>query len=302
MRRRDVLKYVSAGTAVTATGCLSKGGGTPDDSNDESNGDGSEDGNENDGEPNDDDATTASLTDTNLEVVGDNGEEDATVEFGAENVRVSGAIFGNNLCYTARLAGTEYDEEAESLAVDVESFDDADDEACAEEVVNIGYNFVAEFEGGTPTEVEVRHNGETMTEAERGTHTDVDGGIESTEFRVVGTRNAESQNPDNAEIEFDDENGRVIVEGKIRGSDGCKTAVLESAEYDADKDEVSLEVGTRVRDDANRRMCTEALVEIDYIAEVYFDGEIPNNASVSHDDRANFGAAYASERVSEGGR
>lgn len=303
MRRRQLLKYVGTSTAVGATGCLGEGSGTPDDSNDESNGDGSEDGNENDGEPNDDDETTVSLTDTSFEVVGDSGEEEATVEFGTGEVRVSGAIFGNNHCYTARLGGAEYDEETDRLVVEVESFDDADeDEACAEEVVNIAYDFVAEFEGGTPTKVEVRHDGEVMTEAERGTHTDVAGGIESTEFRVVGARNAGSQNPDDAEIEFDEENRRVVVEGTIRGSDGCKTAVLESAEYDTGDDRVELSVVTQNREDAERKMCTEALVEIDYVAEVYFDGEIPNNASVSHDGRTSIGASYASDRVSEGGQ
>lgn len=294
MKRRGFIKYAGFSAGVGLTGCIRQG---------------SEPGNDTDGngtdasDPGSDDNTEVSLTNTDFELVGsvDGEAGNATVEFNTDenSVRIEGVIVGNNGCYTARLGSAEYDCDEDVLVIDVESFEDREeDEACTEALINLGYGVSAEFSGGLPSSVEVRHDGERVTKGERGTNTEVDGGIESTDFRVVGSRNTDSENVDDAEIEFDEESGSVVFEGTIRGSDGCKTAALESAEYDGDEDKVSLSVVTRNREDANRRMCTEALVEIDYIATVNFDGEIPHNASVSHDKRATIGASYASDSAS----
>lgn len=93
------------------------------------------------------------------------GEDSATVERGDDRVVVDGTISGRNSCYTAELKEARYDEGADELTVAVRSYEDrADDEACMECIVDIDYRATVEFEGGTPGEVTVRHNGERVSE------------------------------------------------------------------------------------------------------------------------------------------
>lgn len=292
MRRRDVLRYAGAAAVVGATGCLGEGSGTPGDDGNTTDGDGNGDG----------DDTGTSVSDTSFEVesvTSGTGDGDASVTFEEGAVRVDGTASGNNGCYTARLGGVSYDEEEDRVTVNVETFEDRDeDEMCTEALVGIDYSATAEFDGGLPSSVEVRHDDETVIVAERGTHSDVDGGISHTEFRVAGAGDVEREQIDDAGIEFQEEEGRVVVDGTIRGSDACQTAALGSAEYDAEEDNVSLEVVTRNREGTEDQACAEVLTAIRYVARVYFDDGIPNNASVSHDGRVSFGASYASQSVS----
>lgn len=81
------------------------------------------------------------------------------------------------------------------------------------------------------------------------------------------------------------ENGAVIVMGTVWGSDGCKTAVLDAAEYDAGADVLSVAVETTDREDAGD-VCTEAIVEINYRVSVSVSGERPGTVAVTHDGRA----------------
>jgi len=79
--------------------------------------------------------------------------------------------------------------------------------------------------------------------------------------------------------------GAVIVTGTIWGSDGCKTATLEAAEYDAGADTLSVAVATADREDAGDA-CSQALVEIDYRVRVPFPDGSPGTVAVTHDGRA----------------
>ncbi|MBX0322904.1 hypothetical protein EGH21_07660 [Halomicroarcula sp. F13] len=74
----------------------------------------------------------------------------------------------------------------------------------------------------------------------------------------------------------------VTVEGTIWGANGCKTAALSSADYDATADELTVAVETVDRDDAGDA-CTQAIVEIDYEATVQFAAGLPGRVVVTHD-------------------
>lgn len=89
---------------------------------------------------------------------GEHGTSESTVGDGL--VTVEGTISGNNSCYTARLAGADYDEAADELAVVVESHDDSEEnEICQSCIVAIDYTARFEFENGQPASVAVEHRG-----------------------------------------------------------------------------------------------------------------------------------------------
>lgn len=104
--------------------------------------------------------------------------------------------------------------------------------------------------------------------------------VEIDEFDFVVTGMDNSSEP-TADISFDEGTNTVRVTGTIQGSDGCKTAALESIDYDRAADEVTVAVKTKDRPDAGDG-CTTALVFIDYEVTVSFTGGLPRAATVSH--------------------
>jgi len=102
--------------------------------------------------------------------------------------------------------------------------------------------------------------------------------VTDSEFQVEGIDSGEQI--DEATISTAD--GTITVEGTIWGPDGCATAELDSAEYDADSDELTAAVATTRREDAGDA-CTQAIVEIDYRATVAFEGATPGRVVVTHD-------------------
>ncbi|WP_198665659.1 hypothetical protein [Haloprofundus halophilus] len=74
----------------------------------------------------------------------------------------------------------------------------------------------------------------------------------------------------------------VVVEGCIRGRNGCAVAVLGDVQYDATEDHLTVVVATEIdRDDDE--VCSQALVSRGYRARVEFDGGAPDTVDVVHD-------------------
>lgn len=72
--------------------------------------------------------------------------------------------------------------------------------------------------------------------------------------------------------------GRVTVEGTLDGSDGCHSAELVRGEYDRVADTLYVEVEAVAGDDAE--VCTQCIVEIDYVATFEFEGGEPGTVEV----------------------
>lgn len=99
------------------------------------------------------------------------------------------------------------------------------------------------------------------------------------------TENVSGTQVDRAEVSFEAHSETVAVDGTILGSDGCKTATLDSVAYDESADEVTVRVATVDREGTEDQMCTQAIVEISYEASVAFEGGLPSSATVVHDGR-----------------
>lgn len=83
---------------------------------------------------------------------------------------------------------------------------------------------------------------------------------------------------DRASVEWGDRT--VTVTGIISGSNGCYTAELGRAKYDADADELRVDVRSYEPEDASN--CTMCIVDIDYRSELEFEGGTPETVSVRH--------------------
>jgi hypothetical protein len=103
--------------------------------------------------------------------------------------------------------------------------------------------------------------------------------LQDTEF-VVGNRTSGSER-DEATVRV--EESRVVVEGVIWGSDGCKTATLLGSDYDRESNTQTVTVGTTDREGTEDQACTEAIVEIEYVATATFEGGLPGRVVVEHD-------------------
>ncbi len=157
---------------------------------------------------------------------------------------------------------------------------------CGACITEVSYRLVAEFENGVADAASVSHDGVRVD--------GVGDGIETVEFAVEGTENA-SGDEGGSDAEFNEDEGTILVTGTVIGSDGCATARL--AEAAIEDGALSVDVETV---DTGGGMCTQALVAIEYETTVTFDGEIPNEISVSHDGEGVMGAAYESNTVSGG--
>jgi len=72
----------------------------------------------------------------------------------------------------------------------------------------------------------------------------------------------------------------VTVTGGIRGSNACYTAELRRARYDADADELRVEV--RSFDPEEEDICAQCIVDIDYRATFEFEAGPPGTVTVRH--------------------
>lgn len=200
---------------------------------------------------------------------------------------VEGTLSGPDGCTTAELGYTSYDTEDDVLVVDVRTAR-TDDEACQDCITEVDYRVEATFEGGVAESAEVSHDGVRVD--------GVGDGIADAGFSVEGVENA-SGGDGTGDAEFQEDEGRVVVSGTIVGDDGCATARLAGASLDDGTLRVDVET---VGKNPHSRLCTEALVAIRYEATFSFDGEIPDEISLSHDGTGVMSGAYASESVEAG--
>jgi len=196
---------------------------------------------------------------------------------------VQGTLWGPDSCTTAELGYVSYDGENDALVADVRSVS-TDGEACADCITEVDYRLVAEFENGVADSAEVSHDGVRVE--------GLGEGVEGADFSVEGREDA-SGDEERAEPDFDEDGGRIVVEGVVIGSDGCKTARLREATVR----ESSLAVDVETVDDGGGA-CTESLVAIRYTTTFTFEDDIPNEVSVSHDGEGVASGAYRSTSAS----
>jgi len=196
---------------------------------------------------------------------------------------VEGTLWGPDACTTAELGYVSYDTEEDTLVADVRSAR-TDADACADCITEVSYRLVAEFENGVAENADISHDGVRVDA--------VGEGVEGAEFAVEGIQSA-SGDEGESDAEFNEDEGSIVVSGTIIGNNGCAVARLTEAYVEDGALNIDVETVSN-----GGEMCTQQLVAIGYTATLTFDGEIPNEVSVSHDGEGIMGAAYESNRVS----
>lgn len=152
MQRRELLGSVAALASIGAlAGCLS------------SPGSGGDDGGGGTADP------TPSITDRNVETTsadcGSGGE--ASVEYGDEDVAVTGSLSAPNPCHHAELRSADYDADADRLTVSLAAVENEDAGMCTQCVAAVEYEATVGFDGGLPGSVTVEHDGEEVATGSR---------------------------------------------------------------------------------------------------------------------------------------
>jgi hypothetical protein len=300
MRRRELIRYAGASTALAAvgSGCIEEG--SP--------------GNETDDDVTDDDSDEkeTTVTGTSFSVLsrGEGGGGDmgsVTYSLGEGTIEVTGIIIGSDACKTAELGGAEYDEDEDALIVDVETVDaEGAGDMCAEVLTPIRYEVSVEFDGNRPSVV-VRHDGEKMDAGEISDPVDRDSdtSVAGSEFEVTGTgcgRETDEAEYTASQGTSEGNESTGIVEGTLSGPDSCTTAELGYVSYDREEDTLIADVRSASTD---AEVCEDCITEVNYLLEATFENGVPDSAAVSHDgvrvDGIGGGIEDAAFRVEESG-
>ncbi|MCH7662028.1 MAG: hypothetical protein IH933_16115 [Euryarchaeota archaeon] len=82
---------------------------------------------------------------------------------------------------------------------------------------------------------------------------------------------------DHAEVTV--ENDTVVVDGVIRGENGCYSADLSAASIDEDR----LRIEVESHEDTDEELCTQCLTDVVYEAAITISDEYPSRIVVEHD-------------------
>lgn len=290
MRRRTLLRRGCAIGAIGLAGCLGQGEGP-------SAGNGGTGGT-----PTPD---VGPVTGVNIETLDSdcaNGEQPtADVQFDESSgtIRIGGILRTANPCRLATVESVEFDGGSDVLSVKLGTERDGQD-GCVQCLGMVEFEATLTVEGDLPATVAVSAvDTEQLARVDRETETptpDEPPTVQETAFTVTGRSNTSGGST--ADVTFDDEEQRVVATGTIIGNDGCQTASLGTVEYDADEDQVGIDVVTEPRPGTDDEMCTQAQVAITYEATVSFAGGTPRSASVSHDGDGVVSAAHGSATAS----
>ena len=147
MHRRRVLTGAGGIVALATAGCAGGGAGTTTD-----------------GDESTDSTATPTATSTGLSALTLTPREScpdpggATVALGADPVSVVGCVIGKNGCTRPRVASVDRDRDAGAVTVVVAAVEErADNEACTDALVNLGYEVRIDY-NDPPTSVEVVHD------------------------------------------------------------------------------------------------------------------------------------------------
>lgn len=308
MNRRTFLRRSSALGALTLAGCMADANDNNTDSGDE----GTPTPSDSDEPPT---ITGSSIDRTGKSCASQQGEDGTQTPEAAYartstddstlTVSFNGQLITANPCYQPTLENTEYDATEDRLTITVGA--EPEEAACVDCVGVVEFEGSVEFEDGLPGDVVVIHDdvvltpkdGETTqpTEGESangGSSSDETPTLQASSFSVTDV--SSSSPAESADASFDEDESTVSVTGTILGKNGCMTADLGSANYDAEDDQLDVTVVTKEREDAG--MCTQQVVAIDYEATFSFEDAIPSSVSVSHDGQGVMSAGYGSSSTS----
>lgn len=188
------------------------------------------------------------------------------------SITVDGVLWGPDGCARAELNYASYDRDEAVLVADVASTTTGG-ELCTECITEVSYRLDASFTALPAGGVAVSHDGVRLD--------GVGDGVDDAAFEIVEV--APGPADGDVDASFDDATRTVVVRGVMAGSDGCASARLRSVRRERDRLVVDVEsVDTRGPGEA----CTDAVVAVEYRAEVTVDGDLPSEVTITQDGGA----------------
>ena len=284
MIRRTFLRRSSALGAIALAGCLAE-------TNDNASA-----GNET---PTSDESESAdiSIADSSVERTdsGCSSGEDptATVSIDPESnaVSFSGHVVTGTPCYDIEITRVEYNSDDDWLTVDLGT--EREDKPCVDCVGRVDFTGTVDLDGGVPSRVTVSHDESVL--ADTGDEDGMTGPriVDSTiELVDSGCSSGEDQT---ASVSMNEAETLVSFSGLVTTSDPCHEPTLEQVDYDSALDRLAIVVGTESTADA----CDDCIGSIEFAGTVEFDGGLPSEAYVGHDDTILSGGDDGGESPSE---
>jgi|GEM_PF-1382473 len=205
-------------------------------------------------------------------------EPGASVAFpGGERVTFDGRVTAPNPCHRMTLASATYDAEADRLVVALDT--SSGDKTCTMCTGVVRFAGSVTLQGGLPAAVRITHGQTVLADVDRHGSEVVASSVFAVRDRTAGG------NAPRAAVAFQDGPDRLLVDGTIRGDDGCQTAHLRRVDYDREADVATVAVRTTTDPDADAN-CTQGAAGVVYEAAVTFDDGLPDRARVVHDGTA----------------
>ena len=114
--------------------------------------------------------------------------------------------------------------------------------------------------------------------ADDGTADDEPDSVPSIESSSITTGERQCGSRNDATVAFED--AAVAIDGTVAAPDPCREAAIETAEYDAEADELRVAVGTA---EAGDDICADCIAEVAYEARVEFADGLPGRSVVRHE-------------------
>lgn len=291
MQRRALLQRAGVIGAFALAGCGSSGAESPEPGN------GTQTAGDDDTPSATPSADERAVSETTVRTVGTDCRSDekpgASVSFpNGEAVAFSGQLTAPNPCHEVAIESASYDPGADRLSVVLGAA--SGDQTCIQCVGVIRFEGTIAFTGGLPSAVRISDGEDVLASVDRngGSGASDSDAIAETGFAVVG-RNGRTDVP-RVDVSFETGDDRVVVEGTIRGRNGCQTAELSRVGYDPRADEMTLSVATIDRPGTETEACSQQLVGISYRATAEFADSVPRSVAVVHDGEDVVAATYDS--------
>ena len=131
--------------------------------------------------------------------------------------------------------------------------------------------------GGTPSDTDGDSGGGTPSDTGTVTETPTPmptPSLTGSEFTVGSQLGSRPRDSTTVSVDGSD----IVVEGNIKGYNGCETPELDSINYDGDT--LTIAVGVKSADEGT--LCTQAIIYTDYTVTAEFENGLPDTVVVTH--------------------
>ncbi|MFB6283839.1 MAG: hypothetical protein ABEK59_07900 [Halobacteria archaeon] len=190
---------------------------------------------------------------------------------------VNGTVSAEDGTKTAKLKHANYNPSTDTVLVAVDTEDKSGGGMGVQCLTDIDYQLHLQMEGGLPENVRVYNKG-VESDAVKSDR------IKGAMFEYdTGDGTGSGKEKDGPYIERNTEDNKIEIDGTVAGNNSCMTPVLKKVSYNKAKDQLNVSIETI--NPTPHKACAMVVMNLDYEAQVSFEGKLPKKVSVSHDGK-----------------